>query len=493
MTASTIPVLLVLAPLTGAVLAVLGSRIHHRAGRIIAAISAVAMAGLAIAGLTQSLRVGPLQHQLGGWPPPIGIEYVLDPLAGFIAVVVSVIGLLCVLYPTDAGFGERPPKGAPLHPLVLLLLGGLLGVVMSGDLFHLFVFLEVYALASYALVAIGGDRAVFAALRYLVLGTLGSMLYLIGVGFVYFMTGTLNMADAAERLVTVAGSPTITAALVLIVTGLGLKAALFPLHVWLPDAHSHAPPVVAALLAAVQVKVAAYALIRLLYGVFAPAGVEALPIVLLALTYLSVAGVVVGSVLAIRQRDIKRMLAWSTVAQLGFIGMGIGMANPLALIGALLHVLNHALMKSGLFLATGGIIAATGIKEIARFSGLGRRMPLLMAGFSIAAISMVGVPPTAGFFSKWYLLRGALDAGMVIPLIVIVGSSLLTGAYFLRIFERTWAGTPDEPAVADAGEARASILAPVWLLGVAIVLAGLGNVLIVDGVLDGVTEALTIG
>jgi multicomponent Na+:H+ antiporter subunit D len=490
---SPLVVLLLIVPITGAVLAVLAALWRPVAGRVVAAVAVAVTAVLAGLGLAAALDGPALRHELGGWAPPIGVEYVLDPLAGFLAVVVSVIGLLCVLYPTGAGFAELPSAKAPLYPLVLLLLGGLLGVVLSGDLFHLFVFLEVYAIASYALVAYGGHRAVFASLRYLILGTFGSMLYLLGVGFVYFMTGTLNMADAAERLAPVAGSPTITAALVLIVSGLGLKAALFPLHVWLPDAHSHAPPVVAALLAAVQVKVAAYALVRLLFGVFAPAGVEALPVVLLVLTYSSAAGVVVGSVLAIRQRDVKRMLAWSTVAQLGFIGMGIGMANPIALVGALLHVLNHAMMKSCLFLAVGGIIDATGVKEIPRFSGLGRKMPWLMAGFGVAALSMIGIPPTAGFFSKWYLLTGALDAGMLVPVLVIVGSSLMTGAYFLRIFEGSWAGEPLEPRVASAVEAPAPILAPVWLLATAIVLVGIGNVLVVDGVLTGIAEALTLG
>jgi multicomponent Na+:H+ antiporter subunit D len=490
---SNLPILLVLAPVAGAVLAVVAAMWRPLAGRVVA-VAAVAIAVvLAAAGLLQTLREGPLRHELGGWAPPIGIEYVLDPLAGFVALVVTAIGLLCVCYPTGAGFGEEPPRGAPLYPLVLLLLGGLLGVVLSADMFHLFVFLEVYALSSYALVALGGDRAVFASLRYLILGTFGSMLYLLGVGFIYFMTGTLNMADAAERLGPVAGSPTVTAAVVLIVCGLGLKAALFPLHVWLPDAHSHAPPVVAALLAAVQVKVAAYALVRLLFGVFAPAGVTALPTLLLVLTYLSAAGVVVGSVLAIRQRDLKRMLAWSTVAQLGFIGIGIGLANPTALAGALLHVLNHALMKSCLFLAAGGIIAGAGVKDIQRFAGLGRRMPLLMAGFGVAALSMIGVPPTAGFFSKWYLLTGALEGGALLPALVIVGSSLMTGAYFLRTFEQSWAKEPVDPGVAAAVEARPAILTPVWLLATAILLLGLGSVWVVEGILAEVTGALTLG
>jgi multicomponent Na+:H+ antiporter subunit D len=217
-----------------------------------------------------------------------------------------------------------------------------------------------------------------------------------------------------------------------------------------------------------------------------------LPTLLLVLTHLSAAGVVVGSVLAIRQRDLKRMLAYSTVAQLGFIGIGIGVATPAAIVGALLHVLNHAVMKSCLFLVAGGIIVSTGVKEIPRFSGLGKRMPLLMVGFTVAGLSMIGIPPTAGFFSKWYLLLGSIDGGAWVPAAVIVGSSLLTGAYFLRIFERSWAGEPVVDRVDAAGEAPAPILAPVLLLAGAVLVIGLGNAAIVSGALDGIVGGLEL-
>jgi multicomponent Na+:H+ antiporter subunit D len=251
-------------------------------------------------GSSPSSATGPITHDLGGWPPPIGIEYVLDPLAGYLACIIGLIGLLVVVYPVRTAFDLFPGRGVPLYPLVLLLLTGLMGVVLSGDLFHLFVFLEVYAIATYALVALGGDRAIFASFRYLLLGTLGSGLYLLGVGFLYFSTGSLNMADVASLLPELADDPAILGSMALIVLGLALKMALFPLHVWLPDAHSYSPPGVAALLAAVQVKAGAYALIRILFDVYGPAYTGS-PCRCRPRWCGSGAGIVVGSVLAIQQ------------------------------------------------------------------------------------------------------------------------------------------------------------------------------------------------
>ena len=482
---SQLPVLPLLPLLFGAVIAVLAALWRSIAGQITAIVSTALSLGAALVGLVTVVVDGPLSYDMGGWPPPVGIEYVLDPLSAFLATIVALIGLLIVIYPVDAAFDLRPARGTPLYPLVLLLLTGLMGVMLSGDLFHLFVFLEIYAISTYGLVSLGGDKGTFAALRYLLLGTVGSGLYLLGVGFLYFATGTLNMADMAQTLPAIADSPTVLGAMALMVTGLGLKMALFPLHVWLPDAHSFSPPGVAALLAAVQVKAGAYALIRILFDVFGPAYTDAggLPVTT-ALTYFGLAGIVVGSWLAIRQVDIKRMLAYSTVAQLGYIGLGIGLATPRALIGALLHVLSHALMKSGLFLVAGGIIQRTGIKAIPRFSGLGKVMPWTMGGFAIAALSMVGIPPTAGFFSKFYLVWGAIDVGNWFVAVVVVASSMLTMIYFLRLFERIFVVTPREDAVADASEPSGRVVATVLVLAVAILLVGVFNGVLVSQLLD---------
>ncbi len=445
----------------------------------------------ATTGLCRVLADGELRHFLGGWPPPFGIEYVLDHLSAFMAVIIVFIGLVAVIYPPQAGLYHTPRRGIPAYGLLLLLIGGLVGVVITGDLFNLFVFLEIYSLASYALITLGGDKAAVASFRYLVLGTIAGSFYLLGVGFIYFSTGTLNMADAAQRLPALYGSPTIMAAVALIVVGMGIKMALFPLHVWLPDAHSYAPPVVAAILAAIQIEVAAYVVVRFMLTVFQPQYfIDVMPITTI-IGWVAAAGIIFGSVMAIAQKDFKRMLAYSTVAQVAYIGLGIGLANPLGLIGALLHILNHAFMKSLLFLVAGGIRHQTGLHAIPQFAGLGRKMPLMMSAFTVSALSMVGIPPTAGFFSKWYLILGGIEAGNWVFVGVILASSLLTAVYFFRMIEKLFA-TPSggDPAVEQAKEPSARILGPILTLATGIIVLGLINALIVSYVLEPVVALL---
>ena len=448
---------------------------------------------IACVGVYRVLTEGTLRHFLGSWPPPFGIEYVFDKLSAFMLVIIVFIGLIAVVYPPQAGLYTTPRRGIPMYGLLLLLIGGLVGVVITGDMFNLFVFLEIYSLASYALITLGGDKAVVASFRYLVLGTIAGSFYLLGVGFIYFATGTLNMADAASILPPLYGSPAVMTGLALIIIGMGIKWALFPLHVWLPDAHSYAPPLIAAVLAAVQVETAAYVIIRFMISVFRPDYFSTTLPITTIIGWMAAAAVIFGSVMAIAQKDFKRMLAYSTIAQVGYIGLGIGLANPLGLIGALLHILNHAFMKSCLFLVAGGIRYQTGIHEITGFSGLGRKMPLMMSGFAIAALSMVGIPPLCGFFSKWYLLLGSLDAHNYVFAIVLVASSLLTAVYFFRVIERVFAKSAEEarPELSQLKEPKPGILVPILILAVGMVVLGIINVLIVKNMLEPIAAFLS--
>lgn len=445
-------------------------------------------------GLFRVLNEGTQRHFLGGWAPPIGIEYVLDHLSAFMAVIIVFIGLIALIYPPLAGLYTSPRKGVPIYGLLMLLITGLVGVVITGDLFNLFVFLEIYSLASYALISLGGARAMVAGFRYLILGTIAGSFYLLGVGFIYFSTGTLNMADAAQLLPAIYDSPAVMAAVALIVVGMGIKMALFPLHVWLPDAHSYAPPVVAAILAAIQIEVAAYVIIRVLLTVFQPYYlIEYLPVTTI-IGWVSAAGIIFGSVMAIAQKDFKRMLAYSTVAQVAYIGLGIGLANPLGLIGGLLHIVNHAFMKTCLFLIAGAIRYQTGLQEIPRFAGLGRKMPLVMASLTVAALSMIGIPPTGGFFSKWYLILGSIEAQNWVFVAVIAASSLLTAVYFFRIIEKVFtAPSGTVKAVEQAKEPGMRILVPILILAVGVIVLGLINAFIVTHVLLPVVAPLQSG
>ena len=478
---SALPILIIAPLLLFSFVSALAGIWSARLAFLSAAIGLLAALLAAGAGLTTVVTEGTLRHYLGGWPPPFGIEYVLDPLSAFMAIVIVFIAFVLIIYPPEAGYYQTPRRGVPLFALTLLLIAGLVGVVVTGDLFNLYVFLEIYSVASYALIGMAGKGALVASFRYLILGTIGGSFYLLGVGFIYFLTGSLNMADVARLLPPLYDSPAILAAVTLMVVGLAIKMALFPLHTWLPDAHSLASPVVAALLASVQVETAAYVLVRISLTVFQPEFFyTVLPVTRIVL-WAAIVAIIYGSVMAIPQRDFKRMLAYSTVAQVGYIGVGIGLGNPLGLVGALLHILNHAFMKSCLFLVAGSIRHQTGTVDIPRFGGLGRRMPLTMAGFIVAALSMVGVPPTAGFFSKWYLVLGGADAGSWAAVAAILASSLLTAVYFFRMIENVYARSAE---VRDTVEAPKSIVVPILILAAGIVVLGLMNTLIVTRVLE---------
>ncbi len=443
----------------------------------------------ATSGFFAVLSEGPLHYYLSGWPPPIGIEYVLDHLSAFMAMVVTCIGLIVIIYSRRSVLKEVPERIVPLYALALLLLVGLTGIIVTGDLFNLYVFLEIASLSAYALMAIGDERAPLAAFRYLILGSIGGSFYLLGVGYIYFSTGSLNMADVAQRLPDLYESRSIIVAVAFIVIGLGLKMALFPLHLWLPDAYTYAPSAVTGLIAPIMTKVAAYALIRMFLTVFQPAYFRDLLPVTSIIGWLAAAGIILGSVMAIAQTDLKRMLAYSSISQIAYVGLGIGLANPLGMIGALLHILNHAFMKACLFLVAGSIRFRTGLWKISHFAGLGRRMPWTMAAFTVAALSMVGVPPTAGFFSKWYLVLGGIQAGNWVFVTVILASSLLNAVYFFRVLEKVYMGSPSgekEQWVPNGvpNEAPLEMLIPTLFLAAGILFLGLINAVIVREVLE---------
>lgn len=493
---SQIPVLVPTLLLLAALLSLLGGLKRVRLGYGVAVLGTAVAFVISVVGLVQVSGDGEtLRYALGHWLPPVGIEFVLDPLAGFMTVLITFMGLMAVIYAPRSLAFEAPGKRVFAVPAMLLLLAGLCGMSVTGDLFNLYVFLEIAALAAYALLAIGDRGAPVATLRYLLIGAVGGGLYLLGVAFVYFSVGTLNMADVYARLPELVGSRAVIAAACFMVLGLGVKMALFPLHFWLPDVYTNGPSASVGLIAPIMTKVSAYAIIRLFLDVFPPGYLtDALPMAS-TIGWLSAAGIMYGSVLALAQDDYRRMLAYSSVGQISYVGLGIGLANPLGFIGGILHILNHALMKGCLFLISGAVRLRTGRTRISGFGGLGRRMPWTMVAFVVAALAMVGIPPTAGFFSKWYLLLGAAEGGAWIWFGVIIASSLMTAVYFFRTVERIYRD-PEEGEAGymaenvEADDPPASMLAPILILAVAIVVAGLFNVVIVTQVLERVVAPL---
>ncbi|CAA7620725.1 monovalent cation/H+ antiporter subunit D family protein [Magnetospirillum sp. SS-4] len=423
--------------------------------------------------LRQVADHGAFSYQLGNWAAPWGIEYRIDMASAFILVIVSAIAAVVSLYARASVAHEIEQSRQYLfHALFVVCLSGLLGIAITGDAFNLFVFLEISSLSTYAMVALGRDRrALTAAMRYLVLGTVGATFYVIGVGLAYMMTGTLNMADLAARLPAVIHTSTAQAGLAFLVIGIGLKMAAFPLHFWLPDAYAHAPSAASAFLAGTATKVAVYAFLRMVVGVFGATGILAVAAMADMLMVVAVLGMVVGSAVAIWQTDIRRALAYSSVAQIGYVLLGISLLTEAGLAAGIVHLFNHAVMKSALFLALGSVFLRLGSVRIADLAGIGRRMPLSMAAFLVAGLSMIGVPLTVGFVSKWYLVEAILHKGLWPVAVLVLLSSLLAVVYVWRVVEVMWFAKPSALAL-TAVEAPLSMLVPTWMLAGAAVWFG---------------------
>ena len=472
MIAAHLPALQIVIPLISAPLcAVIWS---GRVAWLFATVVAWLALAMALVLLAQVSAGGTLSYAMGGWAAPWGIEYRIDRLSALVMVVVAGIGALVTpcLYHSVAR--EVAPRRQPLFfTAFLLALTGMLGIAITGDAFNLYVFLEISSLASYTLVALGNNRrALPAAFQYLVLGTIGATFLLIGIGLLYMMTGTLNMADLADRLPELSGTRPVRAAFAFIVVGAGLKLALFPLHLWLPNAYTYAPSVISAFLAATATKVGVYVLMRFVFTVFgANFAFEVMPLGQI-LTGLALAAIVTGSLVAIFQTNLKRMLAYSSIAQVGYIVLGISFASVNGLVAALVHVFNHAAMKGALFLALACVVHRVGAVDLASIRGLGRRMPLTMAAFVVAGMSLIGVPLTVGFVSKWYLLLAAIEEGRWLVAATVVVASLLALVYVWRVVEAAYFQEPGADARA-VDEAPLALLLPTLVLAAACIYFGL--------------------
>jgi len=434
--------------------------------------------------LLQVLADGTQSYALGNWAPPWGIEYVVDQLSAFILVIVSGIGALVMPFALQSVQREVPDDRIYLfYVMYLLCLTGLLGIVITGDAFNLFVFLEISSLSSYVLISLGRDkRALTGAFNYLIMGTIGATFYVIGVGMLYMMTGTLNMADLATRLPDIIHLRVIEASLAFLLVGISLKLALFPLHFWLPNAYAFAPTAVTVFLAATATKVSVYVMIRILYTVFGGTDLFesfAIDEALLALGLLSM---LAAALVAIFQNNIKRMLAYSSLSQIGYMILGISLGNVAGLAAGIIHIFNHAAAKAVLFMAVGCVIMRIRAVNIEDLAGLGRQMPITMAAFVVGALSLIGVPTTVGFVTKWYLIEGAFQNGNWLAVIVILLSGILAIVYTWRVVETAYFQPAPQgrepvseaplamvlPMVVLAGACLAFGISATWTLDIAI-------------------------
>ena len=430
-----------------------------------------AVLAISIKLLISVLEFGEVVYRIGGWDAPWGIEYKLDPVGAFVVLIIAVIGALVLPYAKKSVEKEiRQDRIYLFYTMMLLCLTGLLGITVTGDAFNLFVFLEVSSLSTYVLISLGRDRrALTAAFRYLIMGTIGATFYIIGVGMMYQMTGTLNITDLSAIMPAVADTHTIHAAMAFLTVGISLKLALFPLHMWLPNAYTFAPSAVTAFLAATATKVSAYVLLRILLTVFGDIDLlHAFPLqpVLIGM---ALAAMFLASLSAIWQQNVKRMLAYSSVAQIGYIVLGIALATEAGIAGGIIHMFNHALMKGAAFMAIGAVIYATGAVTLNDLKGIGKEMPLTMGAFVVAGLGLIGVPLTPGFISKWQLITASLELDLWPLAALILLSSLLAIIYVWRVFEVAYLAKPN---VTITHEVPMSMLVPTWILALIAVYFG---------------------
>jgi len=465
-----LPAIIVVLPLLVAVIAAL---LPARFGWVLALLATAGSSLASVVMMTDFMTRWAgfrMSYHLGGWAPPWGIEFSVDHATALVIMVISGLGFVATMSSKSLFANEISSDDlGRVYGAWLLTFGGLLGLVMTADAFNLFVFFEISSLASVTLVAMGGGydkRALIAAFNYLIIGAIGATFYVIGVGFCYAMTGTLNMLDLAVRLPEVNDQIPVYIGLAFMVTGVMVKAAIFPMHFWLPPSYGHAPMAVTTLLAAVATKASLYILVRVLMTIFG--GIDTLPQLILqwVLIPLSLMAILLGTILAIYERDAKLLLAQSSIAQIGYIVLGFGMGSLAGLQAGFIHIANHAMIKGGMFIGLGGLaMAVAGKTKLNDLAGVGRRMPFTATGFLICGLSLIGLPLTAGFISKLYLITAVIEAGYWQIVAIVLFSSALSVIYLWRLIEVMWF-TPSNSGDGRLPE-QVMIYAPLWILALA--------------------------
>lgn len=430
-----LPVLIVVVPLFAAFAVGILGLLRPRLCLPITLLSLLLLLAMTVLMLITVIQEGSLSYNLGGWQRPFGIEFFVDSLNALVLVLISAVALVTAVHSIPMVERDFKTRSIPFYILFLLLVTGLSGMTITGDAFNLYVMIEITALTSYAMIALAGGRAYFAAFNYVIAGSIGAGFYLLGVGYLYAKTGTLNMAHLKALLPTVYGSPAVMAGFGLIIAGLFVKMALFPFHGWLPNAYTSAACPVVCLVGPLTTKVTVYVMIRFMFWVFTPGfdfeGVNWHE----AFVWLSVIAICVGCFFALGQSEVKRMLAYILIAEIGYMVGGMWLANRNGMVGAVYHIINDALVTLCLFGAFAAIRYKTGGQYLGDLRGIFARMPFTAAAFMVGAFALIGVPPTSGFFSKWYLILGGIESGQWHFVAALLLSSVVHIILFLRIIE----------------------------------------------------------
>lgn len=450
-----------------------------------------ALAGVAVTGFLTWTLIGKvtashaLTYNVGGWRPPFGIQIRIDYLGVFMACTITGVSMLVLVYCHRYATHDLKPERIPyFYTLFLLIFLAMIGFSITGDIFNMFVFMEIFSITSYALVAITGQKAaVRAAFKYLLMGATSSLTILLAISFLYSVTGSLNMPDISARLGSMRSTylPVAAVALAFFVVGFTVKAALFPLHGWLPDAHSMAPSPVSAILSALVIKMGVFGILRIFFTVFGRSfsGLSASWGTLLSvLSWVAAIAIVAGAALAVFQKDLKYMIAYSSVSHIGYILLGICMLSPRGMTGGFYNLLAHALGKACLFLVAGAFIYKLGVRRISDLKGLGRKMPVTAGAFALASLSIVGIPPSAGFVAKFYLVWGSLQKGQYAFVVFILLGSLLAAVYCFRVVYYLFFTASDGPAP-GVDEVPVTMWAPCALLALGTLFFGLYSGLII--------------
>ncbi len=479
------PALVVILPLCGAALSIGLTKLNIHLGRNAIFLSLAASFYMSIIQLRNVVLNGPMEYRFGGYDLPYSIEFRIDAVNGLIVAMVALMGLITAFYCMSGEVKTDKIKVGGAYAVVALFVSGMLGTASSGDAFNMYVFLEITALAAYCLIALGGNRGMVAAFRYLLVGTIAGTFYLLAVGILYSVTGTLNLEDMSAIIHKGGNDEAVLISLCLLIAGLGIKSALFPFHGWQPSAHTHEERGAAALIAGVMVKLPVYMLFRYIYCVFGMDYVYMKQVLAILGVFVGV-GMMYGSIRAMGQTNMKKLLAYSSITQTSYFMLGMVIGAPVALAGSLLHFIGDAFIKGGLFYCAGAIKYKFGTVNIEDFGRIYKKMPITSTLIVSGALSMIGIPPTVGFFSKWYLALGAIETGKYIFLVLLVISSLLNAIYFFKLIEKVFMAKDKEledVRPIKKGELPWSMLIPMSVSIIMVFLLGFLNVKIIDMVL----------